>query len=485
MKNFQSASPFRAGTFFRSCVILGILSLGAAASFAQTSSVTYGQNEDATFSAVGTVCPQLAALSREEVLTDPDQIDLFIRCGEVLQDSDFDRRQRALNQMGREEVSVTGSTTTETTQVQLLNIQQRITALRSMALADAGIAGGDAMALARSALSGSQNPTPALAKPIAAVGGGQGAGSAAAAASRYGWFINGEYSTAERDATSLESGYDLDGYDITIGFDSGFKKTSFFGLAAGFKSAEADLKNQGGTLDAEGYSLALYGGAGGDGVFFDYTVGYAANDFESSVAISYTILERASNSPRGFTTVNQVAAGETDGDELLGSFTLGYATGSGSFSFQPFIRGTYTDTSIDGYEERMLNPGNGSGLALRVEDQSIESLVGSVGATISWNLSTNFGVLVPTVSAEWNHEFEDDARVINTRFVNEAANPNNDDAKNLRVFTDLPDEDFYSVSAGLNFVFVGGTQFYLLYNTILDLDNTDYHGGTVGIRFEI
>jgi hypothetical protein len=54
---------------------------------------------------------------------------------------------------------------------------------------------------------------------------------------------------------------------------------------------------------------------------------------------------------------------------------------------------------------------------------------------------------------------------------------------NLTVFTNEPDRDYFNVGAGFQAVLAGGTQLFLLAETVQDLDNVSSVGGTAGIRF--
>lgn len=481
-------------------IALGLL---AAASLGIAASARAQQAPPGTFDAIRTLCLAIAASQqpsgpREEptlVLTG-EQRDLFRRCSEIVgsQGRDGD----SLVAVAREELAAIGSALTESAAGQLQNVQSRVLALHR---------GARGMSVAGFSLDQPAGPTSTgvlLASagddlgPYLSYDAQEGGGGGDPFGERWGLFVTGHYATGDRDATTLEPGYDFDTYDVTLGVDRRVGG-GFFGLAGGFRNAQSDLHVSAltpvagpGELEVDGTTLSLYGGVGlGDAWLLDGTVSFTTDDFESATPVRYDIAGHP---------VSQIAVAETEGDELVASVGLGFDRPSGGFSFQPALRLTYTDAQIDGYTEQFVTgPGSaldpvtgqpfGHGMELAVDEQSIESLISTVGATLAWNVGTGWGVLVPQLRANWHHEFEDDARAIVTRFAATPSNisvflPGGDlSAINLTVFTNEPDRDYFDVGAGLQAVLAGGTQLFVLVESVVGLEEVSSFGGTAGVRF--
>lgn len=479
------------------------LTLLAAASLGIAAPARAQQAPPGTFDAIRTLCLAIAAGlqptgPREEpplVLTGEQQ-DLFRRCSEIV--GTQGREGDALVAVAREELAAIGSALTESAAGQLQNVHARVLALHRGARGTsvAGFSFDQPGPTSTGLLLASAGDLGPYLSYDAQEGGGGGGEDPFG--ERWGLFVTGHYATGDRDATTIEPGYDFDTYDVTLGVDRRVGG-GFFGLAGGFRNAQSDLHLNPltpaagpGELEVDGTTLSLYGGVGlGDAWLLDGTVSLTSDDFESATPMRYDIAGHP---------VSQVALAETEGDELVASVGLGFDRPSGGFSFQPALRLTYTDAAIDGYTETFVSgPGSaidpvtgqpfGHGMELTVDEQQIESLISTVGATLAWNVGTGGGVFVPQLRANWHHEFEDDARAIVTRFAATPSNisqflPGGDlSAINLTVFTNEPDRDYFDVGAGFQAVLAGGTQLFVLVETVLDLDNVSSFGGTAGLRF--
>lgn len=473
-----------------------------------------------TFDAIITLCLELDELNRttqrpggpdNSPLT-PQQQDILRRCTEIFLLSGDDHPSPllpgSLVGVAREELAAMGSALTETAVSQLANVQGRVVQLhrgaRGISVAGLSLDRPTGPSSTGVLLAGLGDPTSYLSADAAQDS--EGGGGSDPFGERWGLFVSGHFATGDRDATTLEPGYDFDSHDVTLGVDRRVGRAGFFGLAAGFNAADSELDPsdlnpaaQDGTLDVEGTTFSFYAGTGlSDAWLLDGSVALTSNDFDSRTPLRYDVPALVINGvPQPAHPVSQIAVAETEGEELVASVGIGYDRAGGGFSFQPTLRLTYTDASIDGYVERFeTGPGSqidpntgqpfGFGMALEVEDQDVESLISTLGATLAWNVSTGWGVLIPQLRVEWMHEFEDDPRAIVTRF---AATPQSivalfpDGELNLTVFTNEPDRDYFNVGAGFQAVLAGGTQLFLLAETVQDLDNVSSVGGTAGIRF--
>ena len=91
-------------------------------------------------------------------------------------------------------------------------------------------------------------------------------------------------------------------------------------------------------------------------------------------------------------------AGSTDGSNTAFGINGGYGFGEGAFRHGPIAGLLWQAIDVDGYSE-----GNPASTALAYSDQSVDSLVGSLG----WQASYDAGGWSPYLRATWDHEFED------------------------------------------------------------------------------
>ena len=482
-------------------------SLMVTASLALAVPASAQQAPPGTFDAVRNLCLALAfGQEQKDIVLTTAQRDVFGRCSEMVGSRETGAPAASVA-LAREEIAAAGSALTETAVSQLANVQGRVVQLHR---------GARGLSVAGLTLDEPELPSSTGVR-LAALGDVErylvatvdqqdagGGSDPAVYAEPWGFFVSGHYASGDRDNTDLEPGYDFDSYDVTAGIDRRVGRSGFFGLAGGLSASGSDLTSSelnpaasGGTFDVDGTSLSLYTGAGlADAWLVDASVVLTSQDFESHIPVRYDIAGHP---------VSQIALAETEGDELVVSGGITYDRASGGFSFQPSLRVTWTDATVDGYTESFVNgPGSaidpvtnmpyGFGLALAVGDQDIESLISTLGATLAWNVSNSWGVFIPQLRFDWMHEFEDDPRAIVTRFAATPDNiaellplvpggPTDPSAVNLTVFTNEPDRDYFNIGAGFQAVAAGGTQFFLIVETVQDLDNVSSYGGTAGIRF--
>jgi outer membrane autotransporter protein len=169
------------------------------------------------------------------------------------------------------------------------------------------------------------------------------------------------------------------------------------------------------------------------------------------------------------------ADADTDGDDFVASLGLGYDWSRDALTFGPYARLTYYESNIDGYTE------GGTGateLALKVDDQSVESLTSSIGARLSYAISQSFGVIIPQIRAEWVHEYSNDARDIAATYV---FDPNQIP---LLAKTNDPDRDYGYIGVGVSSVLPQGRQLFLDYQGLVGYRDLEDHRIVAGLRLE-
>lgn len=291
---------------------------------------------------------------------------------------------------------------------------------------------------------------------------------------RWGFFFSGSLQTAERDSTDRETGFDLDGYGVTVGLDRTGSRSTFGGSLA-YETEESDLKSNSGRIDSQSVEGSLHASwFPTDTVFVDLIAGAGQGDLEQDRVIAYTLLG---------TTVDQVARGETDFDQLFGTLALGWDLGgkggSGAWQVSPEARVEWLEVDVDGFSEVMSDPtAPGNGLGLEIDAQSFTSLTGNLGLQIARAHSTSWGVLLPAVSAEWVHEFEDGVELLTGRFLGDPT----DETYVLQ--SDEAVEDYGRLGASLTAVTAGGGSFFVQVLHLVGYDNLESTSFSLGGRLE-
>jgi outer membrane autotransporter protein len=376
-----------------------------------------------------------------------------------------DELAASLQQIATEEFAATESMATEINVNQAGNVITRLVELRrnvrGFSLAGLNYPG--------------KTQTLAADTPDLYAGGGQrgGAASADQPGGRLGAFINGSYSTGDRDDTVWTNEFDFDTYGLTGGVDYRFTDNLVFGLALSYHDVDADLDEKptvsGGIVDAYGWGGFLYGTWYADRFYVDALAGYAKTDYDTK----RDIFIPNNNDPTQ--NINETAKGSPDSDDYTVGIGAGYTLGSGALSYGPYARLTYYEVDIDDYQEKGAEA---SGLNLKVDGQDWESLTTVLGAQVSYAISQNFGVIVPQGQVGWVHEFENDSEEFTAVYVDDPRQ------NELRAETNDPDRDYFEVGLGVSAVFKGGTQAFIYYDTVLGFDDLTDHIVTVGGRME-
>lgn len=434
--------------------------------------------------AIDVACPALLELAVLEQAS-ARQGDLLLQCSNMVfaaaNPEANDAVRRALDEVTTEEIAAGGTLAIEVPADQMANVRSRLSALR------AGVRGVSVRGLSLNLGSGTFLGD--WVQPLfdTALARAQQAGDdplLGPEIGRLGLFLNGQVTVGEKDATALEDGFDFDSYGLTGGVDYRVRDTTVLGIAGGYTLSESEFTGDQGSLDVEGYSLSTYLTAYSKegGGYLDAVVTYGESSYELDRRISYTLPHFLAGADPGIpaeVTVDQVATGEPDGDQLSASLELGWDFSRGGFTFAPFLRGTHADVSIDAYQESMSDPGGpGNGLALSVDEQEYESLVGVLGTDLTWAISRSWGVFVPQLRGEWHREFEDDAEAITARFLFDPK------STAFVVTTDEQDQEFFNAGVGFSAVLGGGVNAFVFYDTLLGLDDFESHTLSFGVRIE-
>jgi outer membrane autotransporter protein len=426
-------------------------------SIAETPGLT--DNQQNIGSAMDDLCPALAEKQATSSLSAAEQ-DLLMTCEDLVTEPGT---AAALSRLAPEEVAAQGSASIEAASTQHTNINTRLVALRR---GDTGINLGG-LTVNYAGIAFNQRLFEGL-LPKDKKARGSGAGDIDELQGRWGAFINGNVNFGEQDESLRESGFDFDTTGITLGLDYRFDHQFVAGGALGFSRYDSDYNDAAGNLEMDAWSLSAYATYyKDDNIYVDGLIQIRSNRYETKRRINTA------------GAADQFGLGDTDGTDYAFNLSAGYDFRRDAWTLTPYTRLSYTRAQIDAYTEAASNPTTtGFGSVLRIEDQDLKSLVLVLGGNFSYTVSTPNAVLIPQLRFEWEHEFEDDSRLINARFVNDPI------GSAFAIETDKADSDYLNLGIGLSAVFSQGRSGYIFYETRLGQDDVTLHTINAGVRIE-
>lgn len=437
-------------------------------------------------------------------LPDDGQLDAYLRCNELVQTAAQRRGSTtttrslnlsaqellaALQQISGEEVAAQGSMSTQVSAGQFANIGGRLSALRFGTAATA--------ARGRVAALGAPGDSPDPRQSYASLTGGRALGGGAASDAEapqvrnpWGWFLESSYGFGDRDATQNEDPFDFDSYSVTTGSDYNFGN-GVLGFAVGYDNYQADFNKgllvSGGDVEVKGVSGSLFGAWFGGGGWSLNGIGtYGKLESDVTRLALYPNLNPVACTPEPCAGASRSFTGSPDGSYVALGATLGYDFLAGGWQISPSLSASYRDVDIDGFDETDTAP-NG-GLALRYQEQSIESKRSILALALARPISRPWGVLTPNFRAEWHHEFEEDARTLRAKYKVEdqletsAAQDFNCSVSCFSFLTDEVEADYAIAGVGLSAVFSQRVQVYLYYEAVLGISDLNANSLALGLR---
>ncbi|MCP4702447.1 MAG: autotransporter domain-containing protein [Gammaproteobacteria bacterium] len=383
----------------------------------------------------------------------------------------------ALQQAAPEEFASQGRLALETASRQMRNVNTRLMALRSgatgLSLDELKLTiQGKTVPLPSD--SGSDPETQLEGKPMPGQKNKKLSSGAAHLFGLYklGIFVNGNIGIGDKDTSERESGFKFTELGITAGIDYRFADTFILGLALGYSQADADFYESAGNIDLENLSVSVYGTFYRPKKFYlDVLYGHGLAEYGNRRKLKYVL--------RG-TSVNQFANSSTDGKEKTFSLSGGIHFHFDSVTLTPTLRMDSINAGIDAFHENMSAPDTpGSGLAVAIERQDIQSLTLALGLQAAVELKQDSGTtLIPQFTLEWVSESENKQRSITGRFVDDAGR------NKFELKTDTPDKNYMNLGLGMAMEFGKGKSAFINYETILDLRGVNNHSFIGGIRLE-
>lgn len=414
--------------------------------------------------AVDTLCPALAALPSPTA----EQRDLLQRCLELTDAAAIDPAATvfALDQLLADVALVQANAAFAAVQSQFQNLRARIAALRS------GTQGSDFGGLALTTPQGLFSIGllgPAFGQDETGVPPEIGADF-----SRWGFFAAGTLGRAEVEPGRVDPAYDMDIEGLTAGVDYRVSDQWIVGGSLGITRQDSTLPDDRGEVETSGWTVSAYTTwYRADSWYLDGVLTWGRNDYDLLRHIRYTVPLAGG----GSTTIDQRARSSSDGDVLSAAFTFGRDFNRGAWGLGPYGRLLFTRLDFDTIEER-LDTGIGTGLGLRIEQRELESLASVLGGKLTYTHSTDWGVLMPHLQLEWEHEFRDDPQALEARFLHDPT------LTPLRLRGDPLDTDYYRIGLGLSMVLTKGRSGFFYYERLLGKDRTSQYNLALGFRME-
>lgn len=291
--------------------------------------------------------------------------------------------------------------------------------------------------------------------------------------SKLGTFLNVNYNFGNIDSSTDQKGYDFNIGGITAGADYRFTNNFIVGAALSYLDASADFKNNAGNTDSRAVSGSIYSTYyATDNFYLDGVLSYGFINYDTRRKIRYTIAPFNGNPGE---TVNTTAKGSPDGRQYSFSLGGGYDYPTGAWTLGPYAYLNYTKLRVDSYRES-----RGAGWAMRFDQQDIESVISTLGAQVSYAVSTPQAVLLPQLWAEWRHEFQDDSRRIGARYLGDLTTG----GQEFKIDTEEPDRNYFNVGLGLSATFAKGWSGFISYDSLLGYERTSNHQIMLGGRLE-
>jgi outer membrane autotransporter protein len=282
-------------------------------------------------------------------------------------------------------------------------------------------------------------------------------------------FVAGDFQSFDKEATSFEPGYDRETWGGTVGVDYALTGLGILGVAFTYNHATGWFDIGGGGFNIDTYGPTLYGTLFPmKNLFLDGYIGYSWKDYDSDRRINLNIPQLAG----GAVVATGAALGKTDGDEFKAGANLGYDFLIRNLTIGPRVGVNYRETTINGFTER-----GATGTELVFLRQHHTSLTSVLGLYSSLAISTGVGVVIPQVTGEYLHEFENDHKSFGFRFAQDAR------GVVLRYKLDPPDRDYFNVGAGVALVLPNGLAPFANFRELLGYKHQTNHTVTAGVRF--
>ena len=276
-----------------------------------------------------------------------------------------------------------------------------------------------------------------------------------------------------------EKGYDGWKSGFQIGGDMPLSDRLIVGALIGFDHSEAQLDP-----DLPGRNFVPFGDEGGNrstGAFLNVYSSYNVTDnmyVEGTLGYGYTSYTFDRNAVFQETTrvtpqTNVSTTGETHGNSFNASIGMGYDIYAGAVSIGPYVRLNFSRSKIEGYTEEDRS---NSGLNMIVGDDTATSVTSVWGMQMSYAHSAEWGVFIPQLRFEYEHEHSDNPRTLTTAFAADTT------GSSFTVLTDDPDKNYFNLGGSMLFILPSGWMPFVDAEMLLSYKDLARQRYTIGLR---
>jgi outer membrane autotransporter protein len=263
----------------------------------------------------------------------------------------------------------------------------------------------------------------------------------------------------------FEDGYEAQLPTATVGADYWINPRLLAG--AGFNYTYFDgTYDDGGGFDKDIFSPLLYATyLPFDRAFINAVLGYSRNENSNNRKVVIPL------DPSEPVFTGRTSA-DYDENQYSASFQAGYDHPIDNFTIGPRLGFAFGYSQVGSFKEK----GN-TGAELRYSGLDQTSVQTSLGAAATVAIAIPYGVLLPQASASWVHEYANDARHIDARYVDAPGSPK------FTFQRESPARDWANLALGVSASLVNGMQPFAQFVTIQGNENFVSYGGTAGLRY--
>ncbi len=281
-------------------------------------------------------------------------------------------------------------------------------------------------------------------------------------------FLSGQFEGLDKSNTHYETGYKSDIKGVTGGVDYRFAEWFVGGIAVNYHHWDGNFDNTGG-FKSDSLGPILYASfAPTEHTFADIMLEYAQQWRDRQRFTSF-------NDTATTVSANGLVGSDYESHRFGANALIGYDHNIGPFTVGPRFRFRYSDLNVNSYTET-----GSTGLEMRFLDDRITSLQTAVGVQASAAFSSGFGVIVPQVTADWTHEFQNNQRQMSAQFAQDGRSV----PTTFQFLSDKPDRDFFHVGAGIAMILPNGIQPFINFEALIGNSLFNNYVGTIGIRLE-
>ncbi len=273
-------------------------------------------------------------------------------------------------------------------------------------------------------------------------------------------FVQGKLDFGSQASNPESPGLNLDSRAITVGSDYRFNDKLVAGAAIEYNNVHTSFNNGGGSMQTNSIIGALYSSYYLPQDFYvDGLATFGNNNYALTRTFQYPGFDsRATSSPDAF----QYAFAATVGKDIAWREWL----------FNPYTRFEYIQQDVDGYQES-----GGGGFAMDVSPQSVYSAISSLGTQVSYNSSQSWGILVPSIRVEWEHQYLNNNQNTSITLASAAAGTGN-----FVIQTGQPDRDYVNLGGSVSATLPEGGSAFVRYETRLGQSYITNHIVELGVK---